>query len=105
MNQIPEKDWKHLFSLKDILVDRFCEQTLSQIAKIINSTSSKREHEKYLKIYRYIEKRDYILGDDLSDFRRSNAIYKIFGIRRLGLFTDDEFEQFSDEVKKFYERF
>ena len=105
MENIPEKDWKHLYSLKDILVDRFSEQTLSNITKIINSNNPNRPHEKYLKIYRYLEKRDYILGDDLSDFRRSNALYKILGIKRLGLFTDEEFEGFSEEIKKFYEKF
>ncbi len=104
MRDIQEKDWKYFSSLKPIFLNRFAEETLSKISKIIASKDIESKHEKYIKIYRYIERRDKILADDLSDFRRSNAKLKILVIHRMGLFNPEEFNQFSDDVKDFVKK-
>ena len=101
MREIAEKDWKYFSSLKVVFLNRFAEETLSKISKIIASKDIESKHEKYIKIYRYVEKRDKILADDLSDFRRSNAKLKILVIYRMGLIEPEEFNQFSEDVKDF----
>ena len=59
------------------------------------------KHEKYLKIYEYIHKRDKIIRDVFNEYRRSTAKLSILQIHNLGLFKPEEFNQFSDDVKNF----
>lgn len=96
---IPEKDWKYLSSLRAGLIERYCEKTLSKVRSILASGKSGNNLEQLQKIFQHIEKRDKALIRDLNDFRRSNAIIKILAIRKLGLFSAEEFDGFSDEVK------
>src|SRR6266496_4055078 len=94
--KIAEKDWKHLHSLQDGLIERYCGQTLSHINHIVISRNYGDNLRRYQEIWSYIKKREKILLRDLNDFRRSNAIDKITDIYRLGLFHGDEYESFSD---------
>ena len=101
MVTVPEKDWKYLRSLQAGLVERYCAKTLSGIRKIALSDSGGDSLSVIQQISEHISKRDRFLGDALSDFRRSNALWKIAGIHAHGLFADEEYEGFSDEVKLF----
>ncbi len=96
---ITEKDWKHLRDLQESLIERYCLQTLSNIRRIADPVNPESSLLKYQKIYRYLEKRGKTLDVKLNDSRRSNAIYKIVGIYQLGLFLDEEYDKFSDEIK------
>lgn len=101
MRDIAEKDWKHFRKIHNLAVNRFSKETLSNISKIIASKEIESKHEKYLQIYQYIRERDKMLGDYFNGARRSTAKIMILGLRRLGLINNEEFNQFSDDVKKF----
>ena len=101
MRDIAEKDWKHFRKIHNLAVNRFSKETLSNINKIIASKEIESKHEKYLQIYQYIRERDKMLGDYFNGARRSTAKIMILGLRRLGLISNEEFNQFSDDVKKF----
>jgi len=103
--EISEKDWRRLRDMKPRLVDRYCEQILQDIEEELSRPREKNAHEIYLKIYRLIEERDKVLGEEFSDHRRSNALIKILWLYNLGMFTDEELNGFSDDVIAFIEHF
>lgn len=98
MERIPEKDWKYFHSLQESLIQRYCGETLLHIRNIASGKSGNNLR-RYQDIWQYIEKREKTLVRVLNDFRRSNAVLKIIWIRKLGLFTDAEFDEFSEEAK------
>ncbi|HWW71690.1 MAG TPA: hypothetical protein VN089_17245 [Duganella sp.] len=98
MRYIKESDWKHLRQLKPVLLDRYCRQILSEVERIA-SKHEEASHPRYLAMYRVVQDRDRELGGMFNDMRRSSAIEQIFLLRRNGVFTDDEFAGFSDDIK------
>lgn len=101
MRDIAEKDWKHFTKLHQLAVNRFSKETLSKINQIIISKEIESKYEKYLEICRYIKERDKVLRDCFNDIRRSTAKLHILELYNLGLIKPEEFNQFSDDVKKF----
>ena len=65
--------------------------------KLIDAPA-KTPHEKYLKLYELIQKRDADIARGFNDFRRSTAIVQIGIIHQLGLFTPEELRRFSRET-------
>ena len=96
--EFPEKDWKLLRRLKPQLLDRYCDRVLHHVAEMAKGTAVG-SHERYLKLYQYLKERDRILASGFNDQRRSNALAKIAAIHAQGLFTDEEFAQFSEETR------
>jgi len=99
MSDLPERDWKLLRELTPVLLERSCGQFL-QRATGIAATSSTTNHERYLKLYDLIKKQDREIALAFDDHRRSTAFMKILQIRKLGLFTADEFARFSEGTRK-----
>lgn len=102
-DQIRESDWKILRDLKQLALERFCERTLGEIAAITIATS-KGAHERYLEVFRLIDRRDEELALAFNDLRRSNAIIKLVAMRVRGFITDEEFQRFSEETRDVVER-
>jgi len=96
--EISEKDWKTLRRLTPRLLDRFCEKVLDEAAKI-SEASTQTSHVRYLKLYRYLKKQDRLLGSAFDDHRRSTAFFKLANIYSLGLFTEQEFAEFSEDTR------
>jgi hypothetical protein len=71
--------------------------------QVIKKLSDRRrsEHERYIDVYRFIEKKDRELGDAFNDFRRSTATREISIIRGLGVVTEQEVARFSDQNQRF----
>jgi hypothetical protein len=95
---IPESDWKVLRELKPILLERFCERVLADVAQAANN-DAETHHQRYLRIFRLLPERDDGLALAFDDIRRSNAIQKLTAMRMLGLMTDDEFMRFRPETR------
>ncbi|MBL8246022.1 MAG: hypothetical protein JNL89_17630 [Rhodanobacteraceae bacterium] len=93
-----EADWKHLRNLKPVVLDRLCARILNQVAQA-SRAPGKTNHERYLAVFRLIQRRDREIGDAFNDMRRSTAFRSILAIHRLGLFTAEEFAGFSDVVR------
>ena len=99
MSDIPERDWKRLRQLKPVVLDRFCERVLREAISIANAPGST-PHQRYLKLYRFIDEKDDALARAFDDHRRSTALPKIMHIYALGLFTEEEFAGFSERTRK-----
>jgi hypothetical protein len=96
---LPEKDWKLLRQLAPIALERFCDRVLTE-ATAIASARGPTGHERYLKLYKLIERQDQELAAAFDDHRRSTALMKLARIYSLGLLTEEELGAFSEETRE-----
>lgn len=96
---IPESDWKVFKQLREVALERFCERVLGEIGKAASATAGK-SHDRYVEIYRLVERRDKQLGNAFDAPRRSQAIMQISVIHSLGLMTPDELARFSAATRE-----
>jgi hypothetical protein len=70
---ISEADWKVFRQLRPVALERFCERALAEVGRLA-SDPNKTSHERYLSVFRLIERRDRELADAFDDPRRSTAL-------------------------------
>lgn len=83
---IPERDWKIFRELHEIALSRLCDKILTEARREIDRPG-KSSHEKYLGLYKLIQKRDDDIARAFNGFRRSTAIMQIGIIHSMGLLT------------------
>ena len=101
---VPERDWKYLRKIQPEMLESLCRRINQQVGKLLKK-SMPSEHERYLQLYRHIEKSDQIVTNCFNDWRRSNIWLKITALRQEGLLTDEHLSHISDEVKNLGDRF
>ena len=79
-------------------MDRFCQKTLNQIQDIINGADYT-SHEKYLKLYKLIEKQDQTLASMFDGLSRSSAFFKLHQMNKLDLVESEELSSLSQELQ------
>jgi hypothetical protein len=94
----PETDWKHLRSIKDAALDRFCERALRECSEVI-ADPARTAHERYLAIFEVLGKRNDELSSAFDGLRRSTALPQLMTMRGLGLVTDEEMAGFSPDTR------
>lgn len=99
MRQIPERDWKILRTLKDPLIQKYCDEILNELDSIIQNRGNK-SHKDYLEIWKILEKRDSELSSLFDDFKRSTAFFKLASWKSHGLITKSDLSKFSNETKE-----
>ena len=99
MSDIPEPDWKLLRELKSVALERLCERILRR-ADEIRTQSGLTNHQRYIKLRELIHEQDKKVALAFDDHRRSTAFLKTMQIHRLGLLTDEEFAEFSEQSRK-----
>lgn len=102
MRQIKESDWKIFRQLHTVALERLCQQILSEVEHISAGRASS-AHQKYLKIYELLQRRDKEVAELFDDFRRSTALIQLTNIKARGLLTEEEFLRFSEETRNFVE--
>ena len=98
MRTIRDADWKILRDLKPVLLERFCERGLAQIATAATATEGS-AHDRYLAVFDLVRKTDKKLARAFNDLRRSNALLNLAVIHAYGLLTDEEYARFSEETR------
>ncbi len=96
--QIPESDWRQFKQVRQECLEQFCQQTLDVLggmARSIDGTA----HERYLRAYRLLDKRDEAIARAFNDFRRSTAIMQLVVMRHMGLVTDEQLSGFSEQTQ------
>ena len=96
-DHIPEADWITVRDISRLALDRLCQRVLDEITAIANDPD-KGAHAKYGEIYRLIQDRDKIIADAFDDLKRSNALFKIATMKRLGVISNDELARFSQDT-------
>ena len=102
MAHIPERDWRCFKEVRSRLLEQFCASILQEIAAASRSVQGT-AHDRYLKIYKLIEKRDEQIAHAFNDFRRSTAIMQLGILRRMKLLSDEDLNMFSEETRRFVE--
>jgi hypothetical protein len=101
---IIESDWKLFRQLHSVALERFCERTLAEFSQLISATG-KNAHERYVAVFRLVERRDKELAEAFDDLRRSTALLQLAIMRSRGLVSDDELARFSPEARAAVQRF
>jgi hypothetical protein len=95
--EIPEPDWKLFRRLHPRTLERFCEQVLGEIGRLA-AEPGKGAHERYLAVFKLLQRRDKELAEAFDDFRRSRACRQLAVLRARGLLSEEEFARFSAET-------
>lgn len=103
MEHIRESDWKLLRRLQPVAIDRFCRRVLSDIQGACSDTAAT-AHERYAQVFGLIEDQNKTMAEIFDDIRRSNAVLRVTLMRTSGLITDEEFAEFSEELRNAVQR-
>ena len=95
---VPESDWKKFKTLRAAALERFCERTLAEIAKL-SATPGKSSHERYGDVYRRLHDRDKELARAFNGMSRSTMIVQLAQMRALGIVSEDEMARFSEQTR------
>ena len=98
MHEIKESDWKILRELHSVALERFCKMILSEV-KYIDADSTRSFHQKYLDIFRLIQRRDKEIARIFNSPRRSKALIKLAEMQSHGLLNADEYLRFSQGTR------
>ncbi|SPF41609.1 conserved hypothetical protein [Syntrophobacter sp. SbD1] len=96
--RISEADWKVFREVRVSALDRFCEHVLSEAGRLVAETGQS-SHQRYLAVFKLIERMDKKLGDTFDDPRRSTALLQLMLMRSQDLLTEEEFARFSSETR------
>lgn len=94
----PERDWKHLRTLDRVALNRYCARILEECVAVIDDSAAS-PHERYLRLYRLLQKRDDSLATAFDDLRRSTATLHLASMVSLGLLTENELEGFTPQTR------
>ena len=96
--EFPESEWKVFRKLREVALDRFCEKALAEMTRAA-SEAGKTSHERYLRVWKVMKRRDRELALAFDNPRRSHVLDQLLQIQRLNLLTADEMSQFSAETR------
>jgi nitrogen fixation/metabolism regulation signal transduction histidine kinase len=99
MDNIQEKDWKIVRSMKDKVLDLACERILDKFSAVIKD-HDRSNHAKYRELYKAIHKENKQIANMFDDFKRSSALFQIALWKLNNLITDEEVAQFSPETQE-----
>ena len=104
VDQIAEADWKILRSLRPVVLERYCERILGEVASLAAGDVGTPE-DRYHALWDLLRSRDGMIADALDDHRRSNALLKIMNMRVANMLTDEEYRRFSPATRERVDRF
>ena len=97
MPVIPEQEWRKIRDMKPVVLDRVCKGILDALrAKLVISSTDQVHHKQYLKVYKWLDEQDKIIGNGFNDLKRSNAYFLVaFWVKSRWL-TQQEFDRLSE---------
>jgi len=98
MRSVPESDWKVFKRVHAVAVNRFCTRVLEEVRQLVSSPRDD-PHEQYLQLFNLINQRNEEMAGAFDDYRRSTAFFQIAKMQGLGVITDEEFNQLSEETR------
>lgn len=96
--EIRESDWKVLRRAHPRALERFSERVLGEVETLIHN-SDHTHHERYLELFKLIQRRDREMADLFDNPRRSSALTMLAHIRSAGLLGDGEFSSLSEQTR------
>jgi hypothetical protein len=95
--RISEADWKVWRRLHAVALERFCQKTLRDAAKLESGDGT--SHERYIKLYQLVKRRDKKVGEIFDGPSRSDAYFKIAAAVQARVLTKDEIAEFSEDTQ------
>lgn len=96
---IPESDWRIFREVRATALERFCAQILEEATREIAKPGNS-SHEKYLSLWKLIERHDHDIARAFNNPRRSTACMQMRVMHSMGLFTAEEVQRFSPEIQE-----
>lgn len=97
--EFPESDWKVFRELRELALQRFCQRVLIEVEQISSDpTTSFRD--RYLRVYRLLQRRDRELAQAFNDPRRSTAMMQLTVITSRGLLESEELMRFTVSTRE-----
>jgi len=84
--------------LHPLAVERFCEGVLAEVDRVMHNRTEG-AHQRYLDIFRIMERRDREMAGLFNDLKRSQGLMMLARIRSAGLLTEEEFSNLSPETR------
>lgn len=97
--QFPEPDWKVFRQLREQALERLCERILSEVEEI-SSDAEASFHDRYLRVYRLLQRQDREIADAFNDPRRSQAMIQLARMKALRLLQPEELTRFSTTTRE-----
>jgi len=88
--------------LREAALQRFCERVLAELLPLTQDRS-RSHHERYLAVFRLIQRRDEQLAHAFNDPARSRMIVQLAAIHALGLLSPGDLERFTEETRNIVE--
>lgn len=95
---ILESDWRLFRQLHPIALERFCQRVLAEVSQLA-ADPGRSSHDRYLAVFKLIQRRDEELADAFDDLRRSTAFQQLARIQFHDLLSEEEFNRFSPETR------
>lgn len=96
--EISEADWKHWRRASNGALQRFCAKVLREAAELESGPGT--AHERYLRLYELVGRRNRELADIFDKPRRSTAYAQIAHAVRARLLTSAEVDGFSEDTRR-----
>lgn len=91
-----ESDWKIFKKIKERAIEKFCANALDNFSEIIKS-DKEHAYDKYLKLYKLVQKRDKDMSIIFDGHSRAKATMQLLLIRKEGLADEELLHKLSDE--------
>ena len=97
--EFPESDWKLFRQLREIALERLCERILNEVREI-SSDPAASFHDRYVRAFRLLERRDRELADAFNAPRRSQAVVQLARMESLRLLEPEELARFTTSTRE-----
>ena len=94
-----ESEWKKFKRLKELCLEKFSEEIMSEVENICKS-SELSAYERYINLYKLIQKKDREMVDVFNGLSRSRAFIQLLQMYRLGLVEEKYLDEFENETKE-----
>ena len=101
---ISERDWKVFREIRQAALERLCDKILAEAKAEIDGPGTS-SHERYLRLYKLMDRRDDDIARGFNDLRRSTALMQMGIIHSMGLFTAEELRRLTPETLQAIEVF
>ena len=98
MGSIQERDWKYMRRIHDEMLNELCSRILTKAGGIV-AGDKESSHQRYLALYRHIEKSDDMIAECFNDWRRSTISRRIVSLRHHKLLTEEHVRHMSEPAQ------
>ena len=95
---VPEPDWKVFRALREVALERFCRRVLEEIDSS-RASGSRSHYERYIEIYRLVQRCDEELSNAFDNPRRSTMVVQLAAMHAHGLVEPEELARFRPEIR------